>query len=228
MNYTINYSGSGMSGGHMTTPMAGSGQRTIVLTPPSQQASGNTNHTNSNQQSTYPLMFDVGHSNAPVYYTYQSPDTVVNHGIANSNDNNIGQVVLSPLSPVPSNVNMQGNSTSPNLQAISITSDNKAGAARSLNEVFNVQGINTVAPSIVPANTFPNTSIPPGNKPTEIVNLLSSLQPSGLHIIENGNGKVSTPSPTVPSVTKPVQGSELNPDNRAVSNFITTLHNSGF
>ena len=134
MNYTINYPAGGNIG-----QASVQGQRTIVLTPPSQSQQPNSNGNNggSNQ---FPMVMQVGSTGGPFFYTYQNTDGIANKSIeSNSSANSgIGQVMLSSVSPVQNTVSIHGNN-SPKVPRLNIRTDVKSGTARPLGEMFNMQ-----------------------------------------------------------------------------------------
>ena len=120
MNYTINYqmaSGSAAVPVNNTVamstqlPINAQGQRTLVLTQSQQNAGAYVNHGATSNQQTFPVVMQVGTSNPPVFYTYHTSDGLqinsaipskLNESGNNSSSSGVGQVVLSPVSPVQS------------------------------------------------------------------------------------------------------------------------------
>ena len=199
MNYTINYAASGSSGQSLLPqqiPVGGSGQRTLVLTPPVSQSSGNQ------------VLMQVGGSNNPVFYhAYPSTEGIVSPSIANNCNeakapvnSHMGQVVLSPVSAVQ-------NSSSPTLQAVSITGDNKASVARPLAEKFNMHTINS-GPLVNTTNVGANA---PVTQSADFAGILSSLNSAGFQIVDSGNAPVN------------VHSSDLSSDSKVVLTYFTTL-----
>ena len=237
MNYTINYGGTGQVGA--------SQQRTIVLTPPNPgNCHSNTNAVNQtgvNQHTNFPMMIPIGASNTPVFYTYQNSDGVVNTPVpshvhndsTNSASTGIGQVMISPVSPVANNLNLHGHSVSPTtIPTVNIASEKKIVASRSLNELFNIQSVNAVpnAGSIVHSNAVqsnvPITQTAPGN--TDIASILSSLQAAGFQIVDSGScGNTSNSQIGLLIMNTQVQPSERSVDRNAVTSFMTSLQGAG-
>ena len=199
MNYMINYPAvtCGTVGqSQMSNPVSGAmnlnvqSQRTIVLTPPaaSPQTAGHPVNSN-NGQTSFPMVMQMSSSNGQlVFYVNEG---VVNSGIHNkSNDSSsnscISQVLLSPVSPVQSGLNVLKNSgNSPNnIGSVNIQHSESKTAAHSLGEVFNLQSVHTMqsARPLVQGNTVgPNVPVnqstqASGNSSIEIPNLISSLQ----------------------------------------------------
>ena len=219
MNYTINYSGARSVGHSQLTPnsipVCGTGQRTIVLSSPSQKCQNNVSSSGSNQQSNYPMMMQVGSSN-PVFYTYQSSDNVVKSAISNTaNDSvssgnaGIGPVVLSPISPVASGLNLHSSSSSPTLPSVNIRVENKPLAPCSLGEVFNIQAVNQIPnpgqmihsnPATVASNLAVNQPvINPGTpSTTDLAMIVSSLNAAGLQIVDSSCGNIETVAIALP------------------------------
>ena len=231
MNYTINYPASGqIVPPQMSAPVTvpGTGQRTIVLTQ-SPQSGGNVSNSNNlnGQQSTFPMVMQVGGNNHPVIYTYQNGD--VNSALmTNCTDNTtgangIGQVVLSP-------VQNSINNSPPGVTSMKLQRESKASAARSLGEVYNMQSLGSV-----PSNgTIVQSSSVPINQQcqtSDLASLLSSLQAAGMQIVENpcaSNNSSNNSAISVPLLSNQMQATETSPDKNVMPNFITSLQSSGF
>ena len=206
-------------------------QRTIVLTPPAQA------NSNSNGQQQFPMLMQVGGNNQPVL-VYQNSEQLVNTGMQNNCNENLntanppalGQVVLSPVSPVQTGINVQQNASSPTIpQAVSMQPESKCNVSRSLNDLFNMQAIATM-PNLGAIVHSPNVAINPGQSSqgnSELAGLLTSLQAAGLQIIDAPNRGGNTSSITVPVVNNHLQGCDVNRDKSAMTNFINTLQSSG-
>ena len=195
MNYTINYAGSTPVGQVPQIPVCPLGQRTIVLTPPTQQPSSNgSNSGSNNQQPSYPLMMQVGGLNAPVFYTYQTPQAgKLSNSHANetssSNNSGISQMMLAPVSP--SSLNIQGHGNSPTVPTVNIRAGNKSTASQSLGEIFNMQAVNNVLhTSAVVQSKLP---VCQAGQSSDLAMLLSSLQVAGLQIVETTSGNGTAP-----------------------------------
>ena len=245
MNYTINYPTSAGTQHTHVGSASQTGQRAIILSPPGQscppngsQNNNNNNCNNTSSQSPYPVVMQVAGSNAPVFYTYQNSDGLPNAGNqSKSNEtttcatNGLGQVVLSPVSPVQTGINIHQNRGSP---TVSIRSENKSGVVRPLNELFSMQGLSGIqnsagiVQSVQLSSNVPvalqNTHIPCGQQNTELANLISSIQSAGLQVIDapNGNNLLN-----VPAISTNVQSPKMNIDKGAVANFIKALQASG-
>ena len=96
------------------------------------------------------MVMQMGSSSGQVFYINE------NSGIQNTSkdscasSNGIGQVVLSPVSPVQTSLNiLKNNGNSPNdiasVPTVNIATDSKSGSARSLSELFNVQSLSGVS-----------------------------------------------------------------------------------
>ena len=226
MNYTINYQS---SGGPSAVPMNQQGQRTIFLSPPSQNTSGNNN------QQSFPMVMQVqGSSHQPVFYTYQTNDGLVNSAVPskvidsanNSNNYGLGQVMLSPVSPVQKNINIvKQNGNSPTVPMVNIQTEN-CSAVRSLGDVFNVQQVSAInnPGSLATSNSIPS-NVSQGSP--DLAKLISSLQAARLQIVETGVSPNST-TMQVPLVNSPPTASEQHsPDKLAMHNFVTSLQSAG-
>ena len=238
MNYTINYPTS--SGGQLSTQLSSSvmqaGQRTIVLTPPSQPCQSNS-HLGNNTSPQFPVIMQAGAQNPTVYYMYPNGDNVINK----SNEsgpvahNGIGQIMLLPVSPIQNCINMQGNNTSP---TVNIQADNKNNASQSLSEMFNLQGVagmqqqsgivqsKSVQSNVVAQHPLQHSSEQQSN---EFASLISTLQAGGLQIVKNGNGNnVNCAKPvSIPVMSSNIMSTDINVENSAMNNFITSLQASG-
>ena len=208
MNYTLSYP-SNPSGqatqisNQVSLPVNSQGQQTIVLTPQARSAG----QVNSNSQ-TYPMVMQMGSSNAQVLYTYEHSGI---HNKSNescsSNSGIQGPVVLSPVSPVTNSLNLlKNNGNSPNnmnkVNTVNIPSqENNAGVGRALGEIFNVQTLpvmqnqGAVIQSNVPVtqSTCSNQGTNAGS--AELAKLLSSLQSGAIQIVDTtyqGNNGNST------------------------------------
>ena len=235
MNYAINYTG----GGQPSIPV-NQGQRTIVITPPSQsqQMYANSNSSGTNQ---FPVVIQVGSGNPPIFYTYPNSDGLGNKSVeTNSSANSaINQVMISPVSPVPNSVNIHQNTSSPpNLPAMTIRTDHKSGAARSLGDYFNVQSISRIPNGGPLVQTGPVPCNVPvtqqgqhcsGQSNPDIASLLSSLQAAGVQLVEAPCGTSSNSGVGVPVVkTHMLQLADMNTENGAMAKFISSIQGSGF
>ena len=241
MNYTINYPNSGATiPAQITNGGSQSGQRAIILSQPSQSCLSNTNQGNSSSANTssFPVVMQVGSSNALFFYAYQNCEGLVNSSIHNkSNDNsipannNIGQVLISPVSPAQNNLNIHTNGSSP---TVNITPENKPSASKSLSDLFNLQG----TPGIQGTGTFVQTNSVPGGvavgghntgqQSPDVTKLLSTLQVAGLHVVESPNSGNSGNMISAPVMSNNnVQSSDVNLDKNAMANFISSLQASG-
>ena len=210
MNYMINYTGSGSQVPQVPVQLqvpavGGNGQRTIVLTPPAQHPTSNVMNS---QQSSYPMMMQVGGSNPQVLYAYQGGKVANNHNkTASSSNSGLGPMILSSVSP---------NGNSPTLP-MSIRGENNG-----IGEVFNVQAVNPVGSSTY----IPNKS---QMLQGDLANILSSLQSSGLQIVKTTNTTTAAAQPvSIPVVgNPPVQGVDMHADKTPVSNFMSSLQAAG-
>ena len=174
MNYTINYSSSGLGHVPVTVPSQGN-QRTIVLTPPSQACQGNASGGGTNTQMSFPMVMQIGTPSAPIIYAYQNPEGIINTHIANT-------------SPVQSGINVHANNNSPTIPSV-IQCDTKAGAARSLNDLFGMQSVNSIpnAGAMLQSGNIPviqNSNLPQNSSNNDIASLISSLQAAGVQLVE--------------------------------------------
>ena len=250
MNYTLNYNGGGGFGtqSHMAggIPVHTPAQHTIVLTSPPPQgpsahaplpANVNENNTSSSNHQVYPVMMQVGNGgNSRVIYTYQTNDGIVNPGIQtklnetnSSTSSAIGQVVLSPVSPVQSSVNMHGSSRSPTVQTLSITSEHDGNAGRSIGDIFNVQGISSVSNpgSIVQPTSVGSAAAITQPQASDLANLLSSIHLPGLQIVEARANENCTSAMTLPVISSQLPSNEINGDKVTVSKLLNSLQASG-
>ena len=189
MNYTINYPSTCSVGHSPVTVMNTQSQRTILLAPSHHTHQGQNNPVNdTNPQNPFPMVMQMGSTSSPVFYTYQN-DAIQNKSNETcSSNSDISQVVLSPVSPVTTGLNvLKSNGRSPtiNIHQASLTpAENKSATARSLGEIFNVQGVHSVPniqnqQQLLQANTIghcvptQSSNAPPN---PEIASLLSSLQ----------------------------------------------------
>ena len=232
MNYTINYPTTGVST-TISNPVAvqpNQGQRTIVLSPPSANCSTSGHTVNkSNSPQSFPMVMQVGSSNTPVFY-YQSNDGIVAK-MTESVNPGIGQLVLSPVSPVQSGINIiKQNASSPNISSLNIASDGKSSVVRSLGDVFNIQampGIGGAAP--IGTSVVGNTPLcSNGNQSSpDLANLISSLQAAGLQIVETGRGATSNCSGISVINNSQQNDAGQHSENPAIRNFVTSLQASG-
>ena len=229
MNYMINYASTPTG----PVPVNSAGQCTIVLTPPSQSRNGNANSTTNNVQSTFPMMMQVGAANAPqVIYMYQNNDANDSTG-----STGISQMMLAPVSPVQRGINLQvGNASSPSIPTMNVTTEKNPCVSRSLGEVFNVQTVGTVQNTggIVQSSLQPSS-----HHTSDITSLLSTLQASGIHIIEttganNGNNNSSIINLPIIKVNSPIINNQMQQsdimasgDKAIVNNLINSLPASG-
>ena len=206
--------------------MNGAGQRTLVLPAAAMQnAVGNGNNMNTNQMN-YPVMMQVGNSNPPVFYVYQSAEAIVNSpsGTTTANDsqnfgNNpqLGQVLLAPVLPVQ-------NSSSPMIQTVNMR-ENKTGASRSLGEVFNMQNMSAgqiVSGSNVGASGTGSQS----SQSAELATLLSSLQAAGLHLVGSSTSNSTASSVTLPVMSNNVQATDIPVNSLQVAGILMVENNA--
>ena len=227
MNYRINYAANANTGQIPVAP-ADSGKRTIVLSSQSQNCqSGHVNAT-SNQQ--FPMVMQVPGLNPPVFYTHQGTDGLVNSGIPNKGNGNAGPVIVSPVSPVQSNINiLKQDNMSPN--AINLQSDTKHSVSRSLGDMFS--GIQSI-PGPIMGSSAMQSSVPmnasSSQSNSDIANLLSSLQASGLQIVEtntvNGNNAGTMPMSVV-NIPPQQVADGTNGEKTVMNNFVTSLQSAG-
>ena len=199
MNYTINYPSGGNIQIGNSIPVASQGQRTIVLTPPGQNGSNTSgNINNNNNQSSVPIVMQVGNANTPVFYTYLNNEGIVNSSIQNKTTevhNGIGQVVLSAVSPGQSGLKLfKHNSTSLTISSMNLQAETKQSVARSLGDVFGMQSIGSIPSqgAVIVNNAIQGN----GNQNnSELATMISSLQAAGLQIVETvqGNNNSSIP-----------------------------------
>ena len=219
MNYTINYqTASGSAAVPVNNPVTMStqlpinapGQRTLVLMQSQQNVGPYVNHGATSNQQTFPMVMQVGTSNPPVFYTYHTSDGLqVNSAIPsklnesgnNSSSSGVGQVVLSPVSPVQNGVNIVKQSgSSPN---VNMQSENCV-AVRSLGDVLAIQSM----PGI--ANPGP---------------ILSSLYGTSLQLVDTGLSNMGN----VPvSIITNQHASDHSPDKSTVPNFVKTYQPSHY
>ena len=185
MNYTINYpsGGNGQITGN-NLPGVSQGPRTFVITPPGQnsQNGGTGNISSNNNQTTVPIIMQVGGVNAPLYYTYQSSDGIVNSNIPSTR--NDGQVVFSSVSPGQPGIKiLKPNASSPTVLSMNITPENKPNAARSLGDLFSMHPISGIGnQSAVVVNNSIQGNGNQGN--SDLVSMISSLQAAGLQVVK--------------------------------------------
>ena len=211
MNYTINYPGAAAAGhtSQMTTPVTVNpqGQRTIVLSPPPQLCQGNVNGNSSGGSPQFPVVMQVCSSNAPVMQVGSSNPPIMQVSASNPGVMQVGSsnppVFYTYQNPdgVVNNSPVQGGIANGSSAAVKICAENKAMASRSLNEILNMQGI-----SALPNGGTIVQSL--SNVPT---NIISSLQSTGLQIVETSCANSANPPIAMPVVN--VQASDMNADN---------------
>ena len=230
MNYTIKYPASAslgqtsqMSTSQVPVPLNSTGQ--IVITSPQQQSQCQP-PVNGNAQ--FPMVMQMSSlAGGQIFYTY--PEGMVNTAVHNksnnscaSNNSSISQVVLSPVPQTSLNI-LKNNGNSPNaMQTVNISSESKGTAARSLGELFNLSGLPNQTPLVATnsahiAQTVNQTAL---QSPTEIANLLSSLQAAGVQIVDNVGSASANTGVQLNSCNE--QGTDKN-----MTNFIQNLQSSG-
>ena len=211
MNYMINIPQSGQSQLPVSVPVAGGNQRTIFLSSPAHgSCPSNTNmNVNNGSNQNFPMVMQLGANNQPVLLYPNSdnvpiPTQVTEPSTVNSG---LGQMVLSPLSPVQKSINMQQNPSPPlsnvNMQPVEAI-PNACGIVQSGN---------------IPGNQH-------NSDPSRIADLISSLQSSGIQIIEAPGNQTPSPNPLNVSVNNsPVSKFPVNKS--PVVNFISSLQSAG-
>ena len=180
----------------VTVPLQSTNQRRLVLSPSAHTCTTGSNSVNSigsNQQ--FPIVMPFNGNNAPVF-VYQNAETLSNNSVpnklvdnTNSAANAVGQMVLTPVSPVQNPINVHQSGSSSTVPANSVHSDSNSNASRSLGEIFNMQNIGSIQttgsmmalnPNVMQQNMLGNG---------ELAGILTSLQAAGLHIVDQGNSK---------------------------------------
>ena len=158
---------------------------------------------------------------------YQNSESSSTHIEGNENSNSvnnaIGQVMLTPVSPVQNSINVQNRS--PTVQTVNIQGENNT-VSRPLNEIFNMQTTGSIqnTGAMFPVNQSAqqhNNQVNP-----DLASLISSLQAGGVQIVDLHCIEGGISSLTVPVISSQVSASDINSDKTSMAKFISSLQAS--
>ena len=178
-------------------PVQPSNHPTILFTPTTQGCQTTSTSKNSTTAHQFPMVMPLNASNQPVF-VYQNSDGLVNTGLqATSSDNTnianngIGQMMLTPVSPVHNGINVQQTSQSPTLSPLNMHTGNTFVPVNQQNNhaTSDIAGLLKSLQGAAGVPVMKNNITTPeiGNDKSAMANFISSLQASGVHVVENNN-----------------------------------------